>query len=59
MSAYFANLYTHNFGQRILATPMASFVRRTPNRVPDKDKNDVTLEKGENLKYVFELYKKV
>uniref|UniRef100_A0AC34FNK9 Calx-beta domain-containing protein n=2 Tax=Panagrolaimus sp. ES5 TaxID=591445 RepID=A0AC34FNK9_9BILA len=49
MSAYFANLYTHNFGQRILATPMASFVRRTPNRVPDKDKNDVTLEKGENL----------
>uniref|UniRef100_A0AC35FWV6 Calx-beta domain-containing protein n=1 Tax=Panagrolaimus sp. PS1159 TaxID=55785 RepID=A0AC35FWV6_9BILA len=50
MSAYFANLYTHNFGQRVLANPMVSFVRRrAPNRSPDKDKNDVTLEKGENL----------
>uniref|UniRef100_A0A914QE82 Calx-beta domain-containing protein n=1 Tax=Panagrolaimus davidi TaxID=227884 RepID=A0A914QE82_9BILA len=50
MSAYFANLYTHNFGQRVLANPMVSFVRRrAPNRSPDKDKNDVTLEKEFDL----------
>ncbi|KAE9556747.1 hypothetical protein FO519_000153 [Halicephalobus sp. NKZ332] len=51
LSAYAANRYTANFGQRILKTPAASFVRSaTPRRFGNSTKSDVTIEKGEEFR---------